>query len=84
MAKNTPLQGSAADIIKVAMLGVERRLAPLKSKMILQVHDELIIDADENEIEEVKTILQEEMEKAMALNVPLVAEAVVGENWAEL
>ena len=84
MAKNTPLQGSAADIIKVAMLGVEKRLENMKSKMILQVHDELIIDADESEVEEVKAILQEEMEKVMTLNVPLVAEAVVGDNWAEL
>ena len=84
MAKNTPLQGSAADIIKVAMLGVEKRLEAMKSKMILQVHDELIIDADEGEIDEVKAILQEEMEKAMALNVPLVAEAVVGDSWADL
>ena len=84
MAKNTPLQGSAADIIKVAMLGVEKRLENMKSKMILQVHDELIIDADVNEVEEVKAILQEEMEKAMALNVPLIAEAVVGDNWAEI
>ena len=84
MAKNTPLQGSAADIIKVAMIGVEKRLENMKSKMILQVHDELIIDADESEVEEVKAILQEEMEKVMTLNVPLVAEAVVGDNWAEL
>ena len=84
MAKNTPLQGSAADIIKVAMLGVEKRLEGMKSKMILQVHDELIIDADEAEIDEVKSILQQEMENAMKLNVPLVAEAVVGDNWAEI
>lgn len=84
MAKNTPLQGSAADIIKVAMLGVEKRLEGMKSKMILQVHDELIIDADESEIDEVKSILQQEMENAMKLNVPLVAEAVVGDNWAEI
>ena len=84
MAKNTPLPGSAADIIKVAMLGVEKRLEGMKSKMILQVHDELIIDADESEIDEVKSILQQEMENAMKLNVPLVAEAVVGDNWAEI
>ncbi len=84
MAKNTPLQGSAADIIKVAMIRVEKRLESMKSKMILQVHDELIIDADKNEVEEVKAILEEEMANAMSLNVPLVAEAVVGENWAEL
>ncbi len=84
MAKNTPLQGSAADIIKVAMIRVEKRLENMKSKMILQVHDELIIDADENEVEEVKKILQEEMEGVMTLNIPLVAEAVAGDNWAEL
>lgn len=84
MAKNTPLQGSAADVIKVAMIKVEKRLESMKSKMILQVHDELIIDTDEGEIDEVKAILQEEMENAMTLNVPLVAEAVVGDNWAEL
>ena len=84
MAKNTPLQGSAADIIKVAMIAVEKRLEGMKSKMILQVHDELIVDADETEVEEVKQILQEEMGSAMKLNVPLVAEAVVGDNWAEL
>ena len=84
MAKNTPLQGSAADIIKVAMIAVEKRLEGMKSKMILQVHDELIVDAEETEVEEVKQILQEEMGSAMTLNVPLVAEAVVGDNWAEL
>jgi DNA polymerase-1 len=85
-SQNMPMQGSASDIIKLAMLRIEEALerGGFKARLIMQVHDELIIDADENEIEEVKTILQEEMEKAMALNVPLVAEAVVGENWAEL
>lgn len=84
MAMNTPLQGSAADIIKLAMLKVEKRLENMKSKMILQIHDELIIDASKDEAEEVKRILSEEMESAMSLSVPLVAEATSADNWGEL
>ncbi len=84
MAMNTPLQGSAADIIKIAMINVENRLKGMKSKMILQIHDELIIDAAKDEEEEVKKILSYEMENAVRLSVPLVAEAKVAENWGEL
>lgn len=84
MAMNTPLQGSAADIIKIAMINVENRLKDMKSKMILQIHDELIIDAAKDEEEEVKKILSYEMENAVRLSVPLVAEAKVAENWGEL
>ncbi len=84
MAMNTPLQGSAADIIKVAMINVEKRLANMKSKMILQIHDELIIDAAKDEEEEVKKILSYEMEHAVELAVPLVAEATSATNWGEL
>ncbi len=84
MAMNTPLQGSAADIIKIAMINVENRLKDMKSKMILQIHDELIIDAAKDEEEEVKKILSYEMENAARLSVPLVAEAKVAENWGEL
>ncbi len=84
MAMNTPLQGTAADIIKLAMLKVEKRLENMKSKMILQIHDELIIDAAKDEAEEVKRILSEEMESAMSLSVPLVAEATSADNWGEL
>lgn len=84
MAMNTPLQGSAADIIKLAMLGVERRLQNMRSKMILQIHDELIIDAAADEEDEVKNILQQEMQNAFRLRVPLVAEAKSARNWAEL
>lgn len=84
MAMNTPLQGSAADIIKLAMLGVEKRLVGMKSKMILQIHDELIIDAAKDESEEVERILSEEMENAVKLSVPLVAEAKSALNWGEL
>lgn len=84
MAMNTPLQGSAADIIKIAMINVENRLKDMKSKMILQIHDELIIDAAKDEEEEVKKILSYEMENAVRLSVPLVAEANSAENWGEL
>lgn len=84
MAMNTPLQGSAADIIKLAMLGVEKRLASMKSKMILQIHDELIIDSAADEAEEVKKILSYEMEHAVKLSVPLIAEATSAKNWGEL
>lgn len=84
MAMNTPLQGSAADIIKLAMLGVEKRLVSMKSKMILQIHDELIIDAAADEAEEVKKILSYEMEHAVKLSVPLIAEATSAKNWGEL
>ena len=84
MAMNTPLQGSAADIIKIAMINVEKRLENMKSKMILQIHDELIIDAAKDEEEEVKKILSYEMEHAAELSVPLVAEATSATNWGEL
>lgn len=82
-AMNMPLQGSAADIIKLAMLGVARRLKAegLQSKLVLQVHDELILDTPVSETERAKRILEEEMENAMELSVPLVAEASVGETW---
>ena len=81
MSMNTPLQGSAADIIKLAMLGVEKRLENMKSKMILQIHDELVIDADNSELEEVKRILVDEMEHAVSLSVPLTVDETVGKSW---
>lgn len=84
MAMNTPLQGSAADIVKLAMLGVEKRLENMKSKMILQIHDELIIDTDKEEIGQVKRILKEEMENAVSLSVPLIVDVECAENWGSL
>lgn len=84
MAMNTPLQGSAADVVKLAMLAVEKRLAGMKSEMILQIHDELIVDAAEDEAEEVARILKEEMEGAVELRVPLVAEVTAAKNWGDL
>jgi DNA polymerase-1 len=82
MAMNTPIQGSAADIIKIAMVKVYRALKELKkSKLILQVHDELIIEAHESEAEAAKKILTECMESAVSLAVPMVAEANTGKSW---
>ncbi|MCL1924165.1 MAG: DNA polymerase I, partial [Defluviitaleaceae bacterium] len=83
MAMNTPLQGTAADIIKIAMLNVHNRLKKenLKSRLILTVHDELIVEAKKTEKEQAKQILKEEMERAAELLVPLVAEVNEGETW---
>ncbi len=83
MVRNTPIQGSAADIIKIAMVNVERELRKrgLESSLILQVHDELIIEAPENEAELAAEILKTCMESAANLSVPLVAEAKCGKSW---
>lgn len=82
-AMNMPLQGSSADIIKLAMLGVAKRLKKegLKSELILQVHDELIIDAYEDEKERVEKLLKEEMENAVKLSVPLTVSLSIGKTW---
>lgn len=84
-AKNTPIQGSAADIIKIAMINTNNALkeAGLKSEMILQVHDELLIDVIPSELDEVKEILLKEMEKAYSLDVPLVVDMKTGKSWYE-
>ena len=82
-AMNMPLQGSAADIIKIAMLRVADRLKRehMASKLVLQVHDELILDAPEAEAEAAAKLLKEEMENAVSLNVPLIAEVSMGKSW---
>lgn len=84
-AINAPIQGTAADMIKIAMIEIHSALkeANLKSKMILQVHDELVFDVLHSEMDKVKSIALEKMQKAMKLEVPLVAEYGVGENWLE-
>ncbi len=83
VARNMPIQGTAADIIKIAMIRVYNRLKTdnLSARLILQVHDELIVEAPLNEAEKVAQLLQEEMENAVQLNVPLVADASVGKTW---
>ena len=83
VAMNTPIQGTAADIIKKAMNDVyyELKTRGLRSKLVLQVHDELIVDTYKPELDEVKEILRDKMENAMKLSVPLVVDIGVGSNW---
>ena len=85
VAMNAPIQGTAADIIKIAMIGVDEELRKrkMKSRLILQVHDELLIEAAEGEVEEVKAILKDKMEHAADLSVPLIADMHTGTNWYE-
>lgn len=85
VAMNAPIQGTAADIIKIAMIGVNQELKArnLRSKLILQVHDELLIEAHQDEVEEVKEILQQQMEQAAELKVPLIVDMHTGMNWYE-
>ena len=82
---NAPIQGAAADIMKIAMNAVNRRLkeANMKSRLVLQVHDELLIEANLDEVEAVKEILKHEMEHAATLLVPLDVDMHDGENWYE-
>ncbi|CAL2105771.1 DNA polymerase I [Tenacibaculum sp. 190524A02b] len=84
-AVNAPIQGSAADIIKLAMINIHERFAKenFKSKMLLQVHDELVFDAHKEELETIKPIIKEEMENAFKLSVPLDVEMGIGQNWLE-
>ena len=83
VAMNTPIQGTAADIMKIAMINVYKELKKrgLEAKIILQVHDEMMIEAPENEKEEVKEIMKKEMESAIQLKIPLVAEISEAKNW---
>ncbi len=84
-AMNTPIQGTAADIMKIAMINVYKELQKrkLKSKIVLQVHDEMMIEAPIEEVKEVKEIVKKQMESAITLKVPLIAEVSEAENWYE-
>lgn len=82
-AVNAPIQGSAADIIKIAMLRINKKLDRFSSKMLLQVHDELVFDAKKSELNELKAMIKNEMEQAYSLNVPLVVDVGTGNNWLE-
>lgn len=85
VARNMPIQGTAADIMKLAMVNAHRRIQAegLRSRLILQVHDELIAECPEDEAEHVKALLEEEMSGAVQLDVPLTANAKIGHTWAE-
>ena len=85
VAMNTPIQGTAADLIKIAMIKVAERLkkAGMKSQLILQIHDELIIEAPEDEKDAAAAILREEMENAYKFDVPVIADIHTGKTWFE-
>ena len=84
-AINAPIQGTAADVIKIAMIAIYRKMKELglKSKMIMQVHDELVFDVAAGETEQLSAIVKQEMEGAMQLSIPLTAEVGIGENWLD-
>ncbi len=84
-AVNAPIQGSAADIIKIAMINIHNKLEEgnFKTKMLLQVHDELVFDVHKDELEEMKTMIKYEMENAYLMDVPLDVEVGLGQNWLE-
>ena len=86
IAINTPVQGSAADIIKIAMIRIEQRLRREKrqARMLMQIHDELIFEMPQNEVEAVRTLVTEEMESVMTLSVPLKVDVKVGRTWGEV
>jgi DNA polymerase I len=82
-AVNTPLQGSAADLIKVAMIRIQKKLVGLQTKMLLQVHDELVLEAPPEEVDPVRAMVKSEMESVRKFEVPLLVETGVGENWRD-
>ena len=84
-AVNAPIQGSAADIIKLAMIAIQKRLSKenWKAKMLLQVHDELVFDVPKSEVESLKSMVKTEMENAFKLEVPLIVDIGIGNNWLE-
>ncbi len=85
-AINTPLQGTAADLIKLAMIALDRKLMErkLKTRMLLQVHDELVFEVPTDEVDQVETLVRTEMESVLKLNVPLLADLSFGPNWRDL
>jgi DNA polymerase-1 len=84
-AVNAPIQGSAADVIKLAMIEVDRamRSSGMKSRMLLQVHDELVFDAVKEELDDLKALVVEKMEAAVSLEIPMIAEVGTGSSWLE-
>jgi DNA polymerase-1 len=86
MAINAPVQGTSADIIKIAMINLYREMEKqkLRSKMLLQIHDELLFEVPEAEVAEVKSLVSELMPKAVELRVPVKIDVKLGQNWAEM
>ena len=85
LAMNTPVQGTAADVIKLAMVHIFRKLKPAHpySRLIMQIHDELVFEVKETELESMEKLVTEEMENVIALSVPLKVNLRTGKNWAE-
>jgi DNA polymerase-1 len=85
MAVNSPIQGSAADLVKIAMINTQKQLieSGLEAKMLLQVHDELVFESKDSDVEAVKALVESAMETAMKLSVPLKVEVGAGMNWLE-
>lgn len=85
IAINTPIQGTAADMIKIAMIRIYQQLKKhhLQTKLLLQIHDELIFEVPKNEIEIVKDIVKKEMQNALPLEVPIEVNIGIGKNWLE-
>jgi len=85
MAVNTPIQGTAADLIKKAMIGIHQRLAGerFRAKMLIQVHDELVFEVPDGELDDVTAMIRQEMEQVYPLRVPLKVDVKAGENWDE-
>ncbi|MBC8166712.1 MAG: DNA polymerase I, partial [Bryobacteraceae bacterium] len=84
-AVNTPLQGTAADIIKMAMIRIDQQLLQrgAEARLLLQVHDELVLEAPPGEADEVRTLVKHEMENVFPLSVPLIVDTGVGDNWRD-
>ncbi len=82
-AVNTPLQGTAADLIKLAMIRIDHKLRGRQTRLLLQVHDELVLEAPPAEVEEMRAMVKSEMETVARLEVPLVVDVGVGENWRD-
>jgi DNA polymerase-1 len=85
-AMNAPVQGTAADLIKMAMVNVKKRIEEesLDAALILQVHDELILEVAEQDAEKARLVLEEEMENAITLDVPILASSKIGKTWGDL
>jgi DNA polymerase-1 len=85
-AINAPIQGTAADIMKIAMINIPPRMkkSGLSANMLLQVHDELVFECLENELTEMASLVQQEMENAFTISIPLKTEAKFGKNWGEM
>ena len=84
VAINTPVQGTAADVIKVAMIRLDKALADSEARQLLQVHDELLVEAPAGDCEDIAKLMKEIMEEAIKLDVPLKVDVGIGLNWAEI